>query len=68
MDDDLTLAVFGRRKRGRPRALDPTIPLTVWIPLSEHDRIVRLADRRGASVSSTVRILLQKSTVPPKIV
>jgi AraC-like DNA-binding protein len=56
---DPTLEVYTPRKRGRPRARDPLAPVTIWISAREHARIAQLADRRGASVSATARILLK---------
>jgi hypothetical protein len=47
------------RKRGRPRSAEPGSAVTTWLPASEHDRLVKLAQHRGESVSSVVRLLLQ---------
>jgi hypothetical protein len=44
-----------QRKRGRPRVQDPLSPVSTRLPTRHHDRLVRLANRRGESVSETVR-------------
>lgn len=43
------------RKRGRPRAQEPRSSVSTWLPARHHDRLIRLANRRGESVSATVR-------------
>jgi hypothetical protein len=45
--------------RGRPKVEDPTTPITAWISTSEYDRLVRLANARGESLSGLVRDLLK---------
>ena len=44
--------------RGRPKNDEPGSRVTTWIPSSEHDKIIKLAEDRGESVSSMVRLLL----------
>ncbi len=48
-----------KRKRGRPRVPEPGSAVTTWLPASEHDRIVKVAARRGESVSATLRLMLK---------
>lgn len=43
------------KKRGRPRVREPRSSVSTWIPARHHDRLIRLANRRGESVSATVR-------------
>jgi hypothetical protein len=45
--------------RGRPKAEAPSTSITAWIPTSEYDRLVRLANARGESLSGLVRDLLK---------
>jgi hypothetical protein len=55
------------RKRGRPRAREPRSSVSTWITQREHDRLCRIAIRRGVSVSSLVRrvlVLGLSSTLP----
>lgn len=42
-------------RRGRPKAKEPGVPLTVWVPTGAYDQIVELANARGQSVSSLAR-------------
>lgn len=46
------------KQRGRPPVADPKSPVTTWLRQSEHDRLIRLAEKRETSVSSLVRSLL----------
>ncbi len=46
------------RRRGRPRASEPGSAVMTWLPQSDHDRLVKLAQIRGETVSSVVRSLL----------
>jgi hypothetical protein len=44
------------RKRGRPRALEPkSSTVLTRLPDRHYDRLIRLANRRGETVSATVR-------------
>lgn len=45
-------------RRGRPQSSEPGSTISVWVPASAHDRIVRLAAKRDQSVSAVVRQLL----------
>lgn len=47
-----------RNRGGRPRTSQPGISVSTWLPETEADRLIRLASRRGESVSQTVRRLL----------
>lgn len=49
-----------RRKPGRPKADEPSTSVSTWIPAREHDRLIRLAQRKEQSVSETVRQLLRQ--------
>jgi hypothetical protein len=53
------LVVGGGPRRGRPRAEEPGSTLSIWLPASDHDYYAKLAAKRGESISSTVRLLLQ---------
>jgi len=44
--------------RGRPRVEEPGTSMTVWVRVSEYDRICRMAQQRDQTVSSLVRQLL----------
>lgn len=46
--------------RGRPKALEPGTSLSAWIPVSEYDRLVRLAKDREESLSALVREWLKQ--------
>jgi hypothetical protein len=46
------------RPRGRPRNIEPGSTISTWVSASEHDRLLRLAQRREESLSATVRRLL----------
>lgn len=54
-----TLTIFPeRRRRGRPPAPEPGISLSVWIPVSQYDRICKMAHQRDETVSALVKSLL----------
>lgn len=44
--------------RGRPRSAEPGGTVCTWLPSSAHDRLIRLAKARDASVSTVVREIL----------
>ena len=46
--------------RGRPRVSEPGTSLCTWIPASEYDRLLKLANARGQSVSALVREWLKR--------
>ena len=49
-----------RRKRGRPRVLEPAnSPITVWVTAAQHDALVKQAQQHDRSVSKTIRDQLQ---------
>lgn len=41
--------------RGRPKADEPGTSITAWVPTSEYDRLVKLANEQEQSLSSLVR-------------
>ena len=43
------------RRRGRPPAPEPGSAATTWLPQSEHDQLIRVADQQGESVSAVIR-------------
>lgn len=45
---------------GRPRAKEPGIRVSTWIPESEFDELTQLAVRRAQSLSSLVKELLRR--------
>lgn len=47
-----------RRKPGRPRATDPSSPVSTRVPESYHDRLIQLAAKHDVSVSAMVKTLL----------
>jgi hypothetical protein len=53
-----SLTVLGARPRGRPKVLEPLVPMTTWVPMREYDRLVRMASTNGQPLSSLVRDLL----------
>lgn len=42
-------------RRGRPRLLDPQVPVTTWIPSSHYDRIAALARKNNVAMSAVLR-------------
>lgn len=48
------------RRPGRPRVAEPVggSSVTAWIPPKDHDRLVRIANAAGMSVSECVRSLV----------
>lgn len=57
---DPQMAVLNPRPRGRPRASEPHTAVSTWLPASEHDRLIRRANREGLSLSSLVRDWLKE--------
>ena len=51
-----------KRRPGRPngttRVLEPRSSVSVWLPASAHDRLIKLAEKEEQSISKTVRQLL----------
>lgn len=43
---------------GRPRAEEPGSAVTTWLRQSEHDKLIRLANKHETTISSLVRSLL----------
>jgi len=48
------------RPRGRPLASEPKSAISAWVPTRLHDRLVQIAERRGETVSTVVRVLLEQ--------
>ena len=46
-------------RRGRPRAVEPGSTLSAWVSVSEHDRLVKVAAKRGETLSATIRDMLR---------
>ncbi len=46
------------RGRGRPSVPEPSTPVSTRLRVSEHERLQRLADSHGLSISQTIRKLL----------
>jgi len=56
-------------KGGRPRVPDPGVRVSAWIPGSQYDQLVKLAQHRRESVSALVKDLLHlrlAAGIPPK--
>jgi hypothetical protein len=53
---------------GRPRAQTPCTSVSTWVPATYHDRLVKMADARGLSVSRLVKqmIVFQLHGFPTK--
>jgi hypothetical protein len=50
--------VIVSRGRGRPKAKEQGSSVSTWIPETQHDFLVRLADERSTSVSQVLRDLV----------
>jgi hypothetical protein len=46
------------RPPGRPRVDEPGTSVSTWLRPSEHDRLIRLANKHETTVSALVRQLL----------
>lgn len=46
---------------GRPRSPEPTVPASTRLPVSEYDRLARLALKEDRSLSSLIADLLKVS-------
>ena len=46
------------RPRGSTRAPEPCASVSVWLPASAHDRLIKLAANEAQSISKTIRQLL----------
>jgi hypothetical protein len=55
------MTFVGPRRRGRPKSLDPTVPLMAHLPASYYDRIARLALKHDVSVSSLASKAIQQA-------
>ena len=49
-----------RNKGGRPRSPASKTTISTWIPVSVHDQLIQLANRRGESVSHVVRMMVAR--------
>jgi predicted HicB family RNase H-like nuclease len=58
------MIILDRRRRGRPRAEVKGSKLSTWVPVSEHDRLIKEAKARDVSLSEWVRIKLTSSARP----
>jgi hypothetical protein len=56
--DDVRLPNRGGRPFGTCRVSEPRHGVSVWLPASIHDRLIKLANRQEQSVSATLRELL----------
>lgn len=56
-----SMVIVGPRRRGRPRAQEPCVPVTTWIPLSAYNDLTKQALQEDTSVSK----LLRERVVPP---
>ena len=56
------------KRGGRPRADTPGASVSTWMPVTYHDRLVKMADARGLSVSRLVKqmIVFQLHGFPTK--
>lgn len=43
---------------GRPRAEEPGSSVTTWLRQSEHDRLIKMANKHETTISALVRSLL----------
>jgi len=52
-----------KRPPGRPtgstRVAEPSSSVSVWLPASAHDRLIKLAAKEEQSISKTIRDLLK---------
>jgi hypothetical protein len=64
MSDDSTGPPQAPRGPGRPRSVGtaekPGNSVSTWVPAHVHDALIKRANRKGQSVSETVRELLSK--------
>ena len=49
-----------RKTGGRPSAREPGSRITTWVPASEHERLIRLANQRDESLSAYLRRVLAR--------
>lgn len=52
----------GERRRGRPPSAQPGSTICTWVPVTEHDRILRLAKDQRVSVSEFVREAIKRAS------
>lgn len=58
MSDTHLLEPASKRRIGRPKAAEPRSSVSAWIPVAQHDQLVKLATQRGVSVSQVVNALV----------
>jgi hypothetical protein len=56
-DDDMT---SDGRRGGRPKGPVPHSKASTWIPVADHDQLIRIAQARGQSLSATVADLVRR--------
>jgi hypothetical protein len=54
-----SLTLQKRNKPGRPKAAEQGAKLSTWVPTSQYDRLLKLANAREQSISGLVRDLLR---------
>jgi len=47
------------RPSGTTRAPEPSTSVSVWLPATDHDRLIKLAAKEEQSISKTIRQLLK---------
>lgn len=45
-------------RRGRPRSAEPGSAVCTWLRMSEHDRLIKMANQREMSVSEFLRSIV----------
>lgn len=45
-------------RRGRPRSEQPCTSVSTWVPTPYHDRLIKMANQRGMTVSSLVKQII----------
>lgn len=60
MTEQHQMIVLTPRRRGRPRATEPRMRLSAWIPSKAFDSLNRLANEKDISISAVVSQILTK--------
>ena len=47
--------ITSARRPGRPRVEEPGTSVSVWLRATDHDKLIRLANRRECSVAEVLR-------------
>lgn len=58
MDNEPQMFVVGDRPRGRPRADEPKMRVSTWMPEQHVDEITKLANANNMSVSAFVSYIV----------